>query len=61
MARTIPDITEEQKAALQAFRKELLEENIITEEGDTLGTQYDHVLLWVLLEKDILITVLSLN
>lgn len=45
MARTIPDITEEQKAALQAFRKELLEENIITEEGDTLGTQYDHVLL----------------
>ena len=40
-----PDLTDEQEATLKTFRKELLEEGVITDEGDSLGTQYDWVLL----------------
>jgi len=43
--RKHPELTEEQEATLRTFRKELLEENIISEKGDSLGTQYDHILL----------------
>ncbi|EJC98105.1 CRAL/TRIO domain-containing protein [Fomitiporia mediterranea MF3/22] len=43
--RTHPELTEEQEAALHTFRRELLEEGAITDEGDSLGTQYDWVLL----------------
>lgn len=35
----------QQQDILDNFRKELLEEGIITEEGDSLGTQHDWVLL----------------
>ena len=30
---------------LQNFRQQLLDEKVITEDGDSLGTQYDHILL----------------
>ena len=40
-----PELSEEQEATLRTFRKELLEEGAISEEGDSLGTQHDQVLL----------------
>ncbi|KAI0343384.1 CRAL/TRIO domain-containing protein [Trametopsis cervina] len=43
--RRHPELTDEQEALLHTFRKELLEEGAISPEGDTLGTQYDHILL----------------
>ena len=43
--RRHPELTEEQGEILATFRRELLEEGAITEGGDTLGTQYDWVLL----------------
>lgn len=38
-------LTEEEEVSLKAFRQQLLGESIITAEGDSLGTQYDHILL----------------
>jgi len=38
-------LTKEQQDTLKALRTQLLEEGVITEEGDTLGTQHDWVLL----------------
>jgi hypothetical protein len=43
--RKHPELTEEQETTLQTFRRELLEEGAITDNGDSLGTQYDHILL----------------
>jgi len=43
--RKHPELTEEQEVALRNFRSELLKEGIISEGGDSLGTQYDHILL----------------
>ncbi|KAL5501505.1 hypothetical protein ACEPAH_8765 [Sanghuangporus vaninii] len=45
LARTFPELTEQQEATLHTFRRELLDEGVITEKGDSLGTQYDWVLL----------------
>ena len=45
--RTHPELTEQQEATLHTFRQELLDEGIIAAEGDSLGTQYDWVLLSV--------------
>ena len=39
------NLTTEQEEAVKALRKELLEEGLITEQGDSLGTQDDHTLL----------------
>ncbi|THH03040.1 hypothetical protein EW145_g6578 [Phellinidium pouzarii] len=44
-SRKHPELSEEQEATLETFRAELLEEHLITPEGDTLGTQHDWVLL----------------
>ena len=38
-------VSEDERKAIDAFRKELLEEGIISGKEDTLGTQYDHILL----------------
>ena len=38
-------LSPEHAQVLQEFRKQLLDEGIITKEGDTLGTQHDYVLL----------------
>ncbi|KAI5122799.1 hypothetical protein M0805_000142 [Coniferiporia weirii] len=43
--REYPKLTEEHEATLRKFKQELLDEGIITEEGDSLGTQHDWVLL----------------
>lgn len=43
--RTHPELTDQQEVTLRALRKELLEEGLISEEGDSLGTQHDRVLL----------------
>lgn len=39
------ELTPEQEEAVKTLRKELLEEGLITEKGDSLGTQDDHTLL----------------
>ena len=36
------NLNTEQEEAVKALRKELLEEGLITEQGDSLGTQDDH-------------------
>lgn len=40
-------LSPEQEEAVKTLRKELLEEGLITEKGDSLGTQDDHTLLCV--------------
>ena len=45
--RMRPRFTDEEENALTTFRQQLLDEGIITPEGDSLGTQYDHILLYV--------------
>ena len=37
-------LTEEEEEALKTFRQRLLNEGIITEKGDSLGTQHDYIL-----------------
>ena len=41
---SILGLTEEEEEALKTFRQQLLDEGIITENGDSLGTQHDYIL-----------------
>ena len=41
------NLPSEQAEALRTFRAELLQEGLISVDGDTLGTQHDWVLLYV--------------